>query len=385
MDVSPADLREPERRPKQVRAVSEKKGRAIIAMSGGVDSSVAAALLMEQGWEVIGVTLRLWEEERTGALPVPTRSCCAWESVYDARRVAARLGIDHYVLNMKDQFRSDVVDYFIAEYCAGRTPNPCVACNRKIKFSALIRKAVELEATHLATGHYARLERDAESGRFLLKKGLDAWKDQSYMLYELKQDQLGRCLFPLGCLTKEQVRRKAAELKLDVADKQESQEICFIPDNDYRAFLRRSGLEIAPGEIINRRGEILGRHEGFPFYTIGQRKGLGLTAPHPLYVLEIWPKQNILVVGERRELLSPGLQVESLNLVAVSELKRELPVTVKIRYRSPAVAAVLQPLQTESCAQVIFEQPQPSVTPGQAAVFYLDDLVLGGGTISAAL
>jgi tRNA-specific 2-thiouridylase len=354
-------------------------------MSGGVDSSVAAALLIEQGWEVIGITLRLWDEERAGALPVATRSCCAWESVYDARQVAAVLGIDHYVLNMKEQFQRQVVDYFVDEYRAGRTPNPCIACNRAIKFSALLHKAVELEATHLATGHYVRLDYDAGLDRYLLRKGLDSWKDQSYMLYELKQEQLQHCLFPLGSLTKEQVRRKAEALKLGVAGKLESQEICFIPDNDYRGFLRRYGLKMAPGPIISRRGEILGSHEGIPFYTIGQRKGLGLCASRPHYVLEIRPEENILVVGEREELLRPGLEVESLNLIALSALEDKLAVTVKIRYRSPAVGAMLEPLQAEGSARVIFEQPQPSVTPGQAAVFYLDDLVLGGGIISAAV
>ena len=362
-----------------------KKGRVVVAMSGGVDSSVAAALLLEQGWEVIGITLRLWEEERTLEPPVPARSCCAWESVLDARQVASALNIDHYVLNMKDQFKEAVVDYFVNEYRNGRTPNPCIACNKKIKFSSLLHRARELEASHLATGHYARVEYDHPGDRFLLKRGLDTWKDQSYMLYELTQEQLRHLLFPLGELTKEQVRRTAAALNLGVAKKQESQEICFIPDNDYRAFLRRWGLKAVPGPIVNRRGEIMGTHEGFPFYTIGQRKGLGLAAARPLYVLEIRPAENTLVVGEREELYRPGLEVKGLNLIAIPALTEELPVTVKIRYRSPAVPAVLQPLGDQTAARVIFEQPQPAVTPGQAAVFYRGDLVLGGGIISAAL
>jgi tRNA-uridine 2-sulfurtransferase len=365
--------------------MSGDKGRAVIAMSGGVDSSVAAALLREQGWEVIGITLRLWEEEHAGETPVPSRSCCAWEAVNDARQVAAVLGIDHYVLNMKEQFKSGVVDYFVDEYRCGRTPNPCIACNRLIKFSALLQKAKEVGASYLATGHYVRLEYDAARKRFCLRKGIDAWKDQSYMLYELTQDQLQHCLFPLGELTKEQVRRKAASLGLGVARKQESQEICFIPDNDYRGFLRRYGLQAGPGPIINSRGETLGTHEGFPFYTIGQRKGLGLTAARPLYVLEIRPDDNLLVVGEREELCRAGLDVEALNLIAIPSLEQEQLVTVKIRYRSAAVPAVLRPLPAEDTARILFTQPQPSVTPGQAAVFYQDDLVLGGGTISAAL
>ncbi len=361
-----------------------KKGRVVVAMSGGVDSSVAAALLLEQGWEVIGITLRLWEEECQEP-PVPSRSCCAWESVLDARQVASALKIDHYVLNMKEQFKEAVVDYFVDEYRAGRTPNPCIACNKRIKFSSLLHKARELEASHLATGHYARVEYNASGDRFLLKRGLDTWKDQSYMLYDLTQQQLRHLLFPLGELTKEQVRQKAAALNLGVAKKQESQEICFIPDNDYRAFLRRCGLKATPGPIINRRGEILGTHEGFPFYTIGQRKGLGLAAGRPLYVLEILPAENTLVVGEREELYRPGLEVKGLNLIAIPALEEELPVAVKIRYRSPAVPAVLQPLKDQAAARVLFEEPQPAVTPGQAAVFYRGDLVVGGGTISAAL
>jgi tRNA-specific 2-thiouridylase len=356
-------------------------------MSGGVDSSVAAALLKEEGWEVVGITLRLWDEERPG-LPAPSRGCCAWEAVTDARRVAAALAIDHYVINMKEPFRRGVVDYFIREYRGGRTPNPCIACNREIKFSALLQKALELEASHLATGHYARVEYSEARGRYLLKKGLDAWKDQSYMLFELTQEQLRRCLFPLGGLTKKEVRRKAGALGLGVAQKSESQEICFIPDNDYRAFLERCGVETTPGPIVNSAGERLGTHNGIAFYTVGQRRGLGLAASRPLYVLQILPEANTLVVGDRAALERDGLELEAVNLVSISRLEPEQKVAVKIRYRSPEVPAVLilpaGKAETRE-VRIVFDQPQPAVAPGQAAVFYQDDLLLGGGTIKAAL
>ena len=357
--------------------------RVVVAMSGGVDSSVAAALLGEAGWEVIGITLRLWEEEQPDA--PPSRACCALEAVTDARQAAQDLGIDHYVVNMKEPFRTEVVDYFVREYRAGRTPNPCIACNRAIKFTALLQKALELEASHLATGHYARLDYNAESGRYLLRKGTDAWKDQSYLLYDLTQEQLSRCLFPLGGLTKKEVRRKAEALRLGVAGKTESQEICFVPDNDYRGFLRRRGVEAAPGPILDSRGKKLGIHQGIPFYTIGQRRGMGLVSPRPLYVLEIRPEDNALIVGERNELFRAGLKAEAVNFIAVPTLEQEQMLTVKIRYRSPEVPAVVKPPAPDGTVRVIFDRPQAAVTPGQAAVFYRGELVVGGGTIKAAL
>ncbi|MEW5784821.1 MAG: tRNA 2-thiouridine(34) synthase MnmA [Bacillota bacterium] len=360
------------------------KGRVAIAMSGGVDSSVAAALLRKAGWEVIGVTLRLWEEEQAD-LTAAARGCCAWEAVQDARRAAQSLGIDHYVLNMKELFRKEVVADFISEYRTGRTPNPCIVCNSRVKFSALLQKALEMEASNLATGHYARLAYGDAGGRILLKKGLDSWKDQSYMLYNLTQEQLRRCLFPLGAMTKEQVRHKAASLGLDVARKPDSQEICFIPDNDYRSFLRRCGVPAEPGPIVDRRGDRLGTHTGLAFYTIGQRRGLGLTAPKPLYVLEIRTRDNTLVVGEREELFREGAEIEEVNLIAFPELDRVHRVSVKIRYRTAAVPAILKPLPGNGMARVVFEQPQAAVTPGQAAVFYQEDLVIGGGIIKEAL
>lgn len=354
-------------------------------MSGGVDSSVAAALLKEQGWEVAGITLRLWEEASNGLSGKTTRSCCAWEAVFDARQAARQLGINHYVINLKERFYDDVVVYFVEEYRAGRTPNPCIVCNRDIKFTALFNKLSEMKATHLATGHYARVEYDAVKDCYLLKKGLDIHKDQSYMLYNLNQEQLARTLFPLGGLTKEQVRLKAESMGLRVAGKAESQEICFVPDDDYRAFLVRSGVKSVPGPIIDTKNNFLGNHRGLPFYTVGQRRGLGLAAPIPLYVIELRTSDNTLVVGERHELFCSGLEVEGLNLIASNKLQEDQEIKVKIRYRSPAVPALLKTLEREDEARVIFKKSQAAVTPGQAAVFYRDDLVLGGGIIKKSL
>lgn len=357
-----------------------KKGRVLAAMSGGVDSSVAAALLHEEGWEVIGVTLRLWEEE-IPVSPGADRRCCAVDAVRDARRVADALGIPHYVISAREPFRKRVVGYFIDEYCRGRTPNPCVLCNRELKFAALLQKAQELGAACLATGHYARVDFCPESRRYLLRKGLDPGKDQSYMLFNLTQEQLSRCLFPLGNLRKEEVRRQAAERRLAVADKLDSQEICFVPGDNYREFLQRQGVDISPGPVVNRSGAVLGSHQGIPFYTVGQRRGLGLTSPRPLYVLEIRAEDNTLVVGEKAELASPGMIVGNLNPVAVPDFSETRRAGVKIRYRSPEVSADLDLLPGGETIRVSFDRPQPAVTPGQAAVFYRGDLVLGGGVI----
>lgn len=339
-----------------------------------MDSAVAAALLMEAGYAVAGVTFSL----EAGELP-PEKGAAA-----GALRIAAALGIPCTVVDLREQFEAAVVDYFAGEYSRGRTPNPCVICNRKIKFTALLEKALKSATPHIATGHYARRTYCPRKGRHLLKKGLDGAKDQSYMLYNLTQEQLARTLFPLGGLTKEEVRGKARELIPIAADQTESQEICFIPGNDYRPFLERRGIEAKPGPFVDRSGRVLGRHRGIPFYTVGQRRGLGLRSPEPLYVLEIGAAENTIVVGARDGLYRSAADLEQLNLVALAALEGEESVMVKIRYRAPAVPARLLPLPGGEGARLHFDQPQPAVTPGQAAVFYRGDLVLGGGLISAA-
>lgn len=360
------------------------RGRVLVALSGGVDSAVAAALLIEAGYQVTGVTFRLWAEQPPDISTSLPASSSISDAIKDACRIAEFLGIAHEVVDLRKPFETEVVDYFTCEYSRGRTPNPCVICNRKIKFAALLHKAKQIKSPYIATGHYARVEYCAERGRHLLKKGLDQAKDQSYMLYNLTQEQLARCLFPLGGLTKKQVRARARELGLAVAGQKESQEICFIPGNDYRAFLKHRGIKVEPGPIVDRNGQILGRHSGVPFYTVGQRRGLGLNARHPLYVLEIRLRDNTIVVGERAGLYRSKAELAEINLIALSELAQEERVTVKIRYRAPEVPALLAPLSKGRQARLTFETPQPAVAPGQAAVFYRDDLVLGGGLITAA-
>lgn len=358
----------------------------MVAMSGGVDSSVAALLLKEAGYSVVGVTMRLWidplSEEQASA---DFKGCCSMEAVNDARKVAARLEIPHHVMNMKEEFYQNVVCNFTAEYMQGRTPNPCIECNRTIKFSYLLNKAQAMGITSVATGHYARIKLDPQGGRYKLFKGHDRRKDQSYVLYVLGQKELASTLFPLGDMTKEQIREIAATCGLGVADKKESQEICFIPDNDYRSFMERECPEaVQPGDIVSTTGLKLGHHNGIAFYTVGQRKRLGLSTPEPMYVVRIDAHGNQVVVGTERETCSAGLIAGKLNYVAGAASNQPLPVEVKIRYRAQAVPALLYPPEN-GYARVIFEQEQKAVTPGQSAVFYRGEEVLGGGVIDAAL
>ncbi len=354
--------------------------RVVVAMSGGVDSSVAAALLRKEGYEVIGVTMQIWP--RNGLAEEAARfGCCGLDAVTDAKRVAQRLGIPHYVVNFKEVFSEKVISNFCREYSLGRTPNPCIRCNQYIKFDALTRKARELGADLVATGHYARIEYDEASRRRLLKKGIDPRKDQSYVLYIMTQDQLEHALMPLGNLTKGRVRQIAQDLELPVADKPESQEICFIPDEDYPRFLKEYIPEAAkPGPVLDREGNTIGEHEGIIFYTIGQRKRLGISAREPLYVVAINPKRNAIITGTRKDIYRDELIASELNFIAIERLEKPIEVKAKIRYLHQEAEAMVTPLDEER-VHVRFREPQMAITPGQAIVFYQGDIVVGGGTI----
>lgn len=353
--------------------------RVVVAMSGGVDSSVAAALLHEQGYDVIGITMKLWDGPATAA--ARHKTCCTLDDVSDARRVAAQLDIPFFVVNFKSQFGSHVIDYFTESYRQGYTPNPCVQCNRYLKFTHLRQRAQQLGAQWIATGHYAAVHR-GEDGRYYLRRGRDAGKDQSYFLFDLTQEQLRQTLLPLGHYRKDEVRAHAARLRLNVAQKPESQEICFIPDGDYRAFLRTrlTPEEVPPGPLQTASGEVLGEHQGLPFYTVGQRRGLGVAAGEPLYVTDVQSEHNTLVVGSRQEAMAEVCTVERLNWLCTPPAQ-SLSTTVQIRYRHQPVVAAVEPIDA-SRARVVFREPQFAVTPGQAAVFYDGDTVLGGGWIS---
>jgi tRNA-uridine 2-sulfurtransferase len=359
--------------------VSEaKKTRVVIGMSGGVDSSAAAALLLEQGYDVVGVTLKLWPQD---CLSRAEDKCCGPQAVMDARAVCHKLGIPYYLIDEADDFQRAVIDYFAEEYKAGRTPNPCVICNERLKFGTFIRRARQLGADRIATGHYARLEDCPRTGRRLLKRGRDLRKDQSYFLFSLRQDQLAHALFPLGELNKSETREVARESALKTADKEESMEICFVPDKDYGGFLRKADL-VQPhrGEIVDRQGRVLGHHDGIEFYTIGQRKGLGISAPQPLYVVALDAANNRVIVGGDTDLMREEFTVERCNWIPWETPPEAFEVTAKIRYNHPGTAATVTP-GAGGTAAVRLHTPQRAITPGQACVFYQDDLVVGGGWI----
>jgi tRNA-specific 2-thiouridylase len=347
-------------------------------MSGGVDSSAAAALLLEQGYDVVGITLKLWPQD---CVSRAEDKCCGPQAVTDARAVCHQLGIPYYLIDEAAEFQNRVIRYFADEYKAGRTPNPCVMCNQNLKFGRLLERADQLGARYVATGHFARLEKSADAGRTLLKRGSDPRKDQSYFLFSLKQDQLGRAMFPLGFKTKSGTRDVARHCHLKTAEKAESMEICFVPDNDYGKFLQQAKLaEKHQGEIVNLQGQVLGHHDGIEFYTIGQRKGLGISSSRPLYVVALDSETNRVTVGDDSALERDAFNVERCNWIPFDQPPGPLEVTAKIRYNHPGTAATVVPL-ADGQAKVTLHSPQRAITPGQAAVFYQDDLVVGGGWI----
>jgi tRNA-specific 2-thiouridylase len=362
-----------------------------VAMSGGVDSSAAAALLREQGHELVGFTMQLWNQRRNISVdengdPLPSR-CCSLDDVYDARRVAEGLGFPFYVLNLESDFEKSVVEPFIESYLSGETPIPCVACNSRLKFASLDRMAMSLACDKVATGHFARVEHDKSAGRYRLYRGKNHWKDQSYFLWELTQEQLSRALFPLGEMVKSEVREIARGAKLYTAEKSESQEICFVPDGKYSEFIDRyleheDRLDEIPegGAIVNTVGEVVGSHSGIHRYTIGQRRGLGIAHEKPLYVVQIERAKNQIIVGEAEELESSEFIAKGVNWVAFDRPDSLVEARVKVRYRHEPAPATIHPLPDDR-ARIVFDEPQRAITPGQATVFYSGDEVLGGGWI----
>lgn len=360
-----------------------KKGRVLVAMSGGIDSSLAAVMLHEQGYEVIGMTMKTWDYAASGGSKKET-GCCSLDSINDARNIAVSLGFPHYILDIREEFGDFVIDHFTGEYLEGRTPNPCVLCNTHIKWDALLRRANNLGCEFIATGHYAKIRH--ENDRYIISRGVDDFKDQSYVLWGISQESLSRTILPLGDLTKVEIRKMAEDKGFfDLVNKSESYEICFVPDNDYRGFLKRrvDGLEerVAGGNFILENGQVVGQHQGYPFYTIGQRKGLGIALGYPIYVTEIRKETNEVILGTEEYLQKDGMYVGKLNLQKYASIEgKTLETRTKVRYKdqgSPASITQIAPGKME----VHFHEKVNAIAPGQAAVFYEGDDVIGGGWI----
>ncbi len=376
--------------------------KVVIGMSGGVDSSVAAYLLKEQGYDVIGVTMQIWQDEDVCQIS-ESGGCCGLDAVEDARRVAAVLEIPHYVMNFKKEFKESVIDYFVSEYAMGRTPNPCIACNRFVKWESLLARSLSIGASYIATGHYASITR-LPNGRYAIKNSVTRAKDQTYALYNLTQYQLNHTLMPVGAYSKDEIRDIAGSLKLPVANKPDSQEICFVADNDYAGFIREyledednkniieqkralyqenakdMGYGFTPGNFVDTSGNILGRHLGLANYTIGQRKGLNIALGRPVFVMELRANTNEVVLGDSADVFTDRFYIDNLNFMGIEDLEGEMEVHAKIRYSHKGAGCTIKRTAADEIL-CIFDEPQRAVTPGQAAVFYKDDYIAGGGTI----